>query len=71
MDVIAGRKTGGKIGGTMLVNGKPKDDESFRRRIGYVEQSDIHDPYTTVREGLLFAARLVGEQQRLSRAYGR
>jgi ABC-type multidrug transport system ATPase subunit len=59
MDVISGRKTGGKITGTITVNGRPKDDDSFRKLVGYVEQNDIHDPFTTVREGLLFAARLV------------
>jgi ABC-type Mn2+/Zn2+ transport system ATPase subunit len=59
MDVISGRKTGGKITGSILVNGKPKEDGSFRRLVGYVEQQDIHDPFTTVREGLFFAAKLV------------
>jgi ABC-type nitrate/sulfonate/bicarbonate transport system ATPase subunit len=59
MDVISGRKTGGNITGTISVNGQPKNDEMFRRITGYVEQNDIHDPYTTVREGLRFAAKLV------------
>ena len=60
MDVISGRKTGGKITGDILVNGKPKNDETFRRLVGYVEQTDIHDPFSTVREGLMFAGKLVG-----------
>jgi ABC-type multidrug transport system ATPase subunit len=59
MDVISGRKTGGDIKGDILVNGMPKNDEVFRRLVGYVEQNDIHDPFTTVREGLLFASKLV------------
>jgi ABC-type multidrug transport system ATPase subunit len=60
MDVVSGRKTGGSITGTITVNGRPKDEAAFRKAVGYVEQNDIHDPFTTVREGLLFAARLVG-----------
>jgi ABC-type multidrug transport system ATPase subunit len=59
MDVISGRKTGGRISGDILVNGQPKEDERFRRLTGYVEQNDIHDPHSTVREGLLFSARMV------------
>ena len=59
LDVIAGRKTGGTITGDILVNGVPKNDEVFRRLTGYVEQNDIHDPNTTVREGLLFSAKMV------------
>ena len=58
MDVISGRKTGGTITGEILVNGQKKDDHAFRRVTGYVEQMDIHDPFTTVKEGLLFSARL-------------
>ena len=59
LDVIAGRKTAGTITGDIMVNGVPKQDEPFRRIVGYVEQMDIHDPFTTVREGLIFAAKLV------------
>ena len=43
----------------MLVNGKVIKMSRFRKMIGYVEQNDIHDPHTTVREGLLFSARTV------------
>jgi ABC-type multidrug transport system ATPase subunit len=60
MDVISGRKTGGSITGDILVNGQPKDDNKFGKLTGYVEQNDIHDPHSTVREGLLFSARMVG-----------
>jgi ABC-type glutathione transport system ATPase component len=38
MDVIAGRKTVGKITGDILVNGRPKDTQSFNHLTGYVEQ---------------------------------
>lgn len=58
MDVLAGRKTGGTIGGKITVNGRPKDDEEFRHIVGYVEQQDLHEPYQTVREALRFSAQL-------------
>ena len=104
MDVLAGRKTAGKIEGDIRVQvrkgshtarcdgmqttlasvhsklmsnfehlrcraqGFPKDQNSFARISGYVEQNDIHSPQTTVREALLYSARLrlsrdVGKQQ--------
>lgn len=58
MDVIAGRKTGGIIEGEILVNGKPKENKSFNRLTGYVEQTDIHLGTATVREALLFSCKL-------------
>jgi hypothetical protein len=44
MDVIAGRKTQGEIRGEILVNGFPKEQRSWARVVGYVEQTDIHTP---------------------------
>lgn len=61
LDVISGRKTGGATTGEILANGVAKDNRIFPKITGYVEQSDIHDPYCTVREGLTFSARLVCE----------
>ncbi|KAK9794008.1 hypothetical protein WJX73_008792 [Symbiochloris irregularis] len=58
MDVLAGRKTAGKVLGDIKVGGYPKDQESFARVSGYVEQFDIHAPLTTVHEALLFSSRL-------------
>lgn len=58
MDVIAGRKTGGSIGGSIYVNGRLKEQKSFSRIVGYVEQMDIHSPHTTVKEALMFSAQL-------------
>jgi hypothetical protein len=58
MDVIAGRKTVGRITGNILVNGQPKDQKQWARVCGYVEQNDIHTPATTVKEALQFSARL-------------
>ena len=58
MDVIAGRKTVGRITGSILVNGQPKEQRSWARVCGYVEQNDIHTAATTVKEALHFSARL-------------
>ncbi|KAG2491996.1 hypothetical protein HYH03_009726 [Edaphochlamys debaryana] len=58
MDVLAGRKTGGRMSGLQLVNGAPKRMSKFARQMGYVEQVDVHNPFTTVEEALIFSARL-------------
>ena len=38
MDVIAGRKTAGKIEGSITVNGQPQDPATYKRISAYVEQ---------------------------------
>ena len=38
MDVLAGRKTGGTISGEMHIKGFPKEQRTFARVTGYVEQ---------------------------------
>ncbi|KAG6953501.1 hypothetical protein JG688_00012793 [Phytophthora aleatoria] len=58
MDVIAGRKTGGKIRGKILLNGYPANDLAIRRSTGYCEQMDIHSESATIREALVFSAML-------------
>uniref|UniRef100_A0A8R7UMB2 ABC transporter domain-containing protein n=1 Tax=Triticum urartu TaxID=4572 RepID=A0A8R7UMB2_TRIUA len=58
LDVLAGRKTGGYMEGTITVAGYPKRQETFSRISGYCEQSDIHSPNLTVYELLQFSARL-------------
>lgn len=58
LDVLAGRKTTGKVRGHILVNHAPVDFKSFKRMVGYVEQFGIHDKYSTVKESLLFSAGL-------------
>ncbi|TMW67916.1 hypothetical protein Poli38472_007588 [Pythium oligandrum] len=58
MDVIAGRKTGGKIRGQILFNGHPATDLVTRRSTGYCEQMDIHSDASTFREALTFSAFL-------------
>ncbi|ETM55036.1 hypothetical protein L914_01701 [Phytophthora nicotianae] len=58
MDVIAGRKTGGKISGQTLLNGHSATDLAIRRSTGYCEQMDIHSESATIREALTFSAFL-------------
>ncbi|XXG64013.1 hypothetical protein AAC387_Pa05g2078 [Persea americana] len=58
MDVLAGRKTGGYIEGTINISGYPKKQETFARISGYCEQNDIHSPNLTVYESLLYSAWL-------------
>ena len=58
MDVVAGRKTQGIIRGDILVNGRPKEQATWSRVVGYVEQMDIHSSRITVKESLAFSARL-------------
>jgi len=58
LDVLAGRKTGGYIGGTINIAGHQKKKETFSRISGYCKQTDIHSPYLTVYESLQFSAYL-------------
>ncbi|WJX84454.1 hypothetical protein P8452_67030 [Trifolium repens] len=58
MDVLSGRYTGGYINGSITISGYPKTKESLARICGYCEQNDIHSPYVTVYESLLFSAWL-------------
>ena len=58
MDVLAGRKTGGYIEGTISISGYPKKQETFTRISGYCEQNDIHSPNVTVEESLMYSAWL-------------
>ncbi|KAM1777750.1 hypothetical protein ACFX11_044367 [Malus domestica] len=58
MDVLAGRKTGGYIEGSITISGYPKNQATFARVSGYCEQNDIHSPYVTVYESLVYSAWL-------------
>ncbi|GMF58431.1 unnamed protein product [Phytophthora fragariaefolia] len=58
MDVIAGRKTGGKINGEIMLNGHAATELAIRRSTGYCEQMDIHSDTATFREALTFSAFL-------------
>ncbi|KAL3160198.1 hypothetical protein ABBQ32_010959 [Trebouxia sp. C0010 RCD-2024] len=62
MDVLAGRKTGGRIEGEVRINGHPKEQDSFARVSGYVEQFDTHSAAATVHEALMFSGTLRNEK---------
>ncbi|CAG9936386.1 unnamed protein product [Clonostachys rosea f. rosea IK726] len=57
LDVLANRITMGVVGGDVSVDGVPRGN-SFQRKIGYVQQQDIHLSTSTVREALRFSALL-------------
>ncbi|KAI8615304.1 ABC-2 type transporter-domain-containing protein [Chytriomyces sp. MP71] len=57
LDVIAMRKTIGKIDGSICVENHPQGPE-FKKISGYCEQMDVHNKHATVREALRFAAFL-------------
>ncbi|XP_020518878.1 ABC transporter G family member 31 isoform X3 [Amborella trichopoda] len=58
LDVLAGRKTSGYIEGDIRISGHLKEQKTFARISGYVEQSDIHSPNITVEESLQFSSWL-------------
>ncbi|KAG2405964.1 ABC transporter G family member 32 [Vigna angularis] len=45
MDVLAGRKIGGYVGGNITISGYQKKQETFARISGYCKQNDIHSPH--------------------------
>lgn len=57
LDILARRKNTGKINGEVLINGDPCV-RSFKRLVGYVTQDDVFLGTLTVREYLLYIAKL-------------
>jgi ABC-type multidrug transport system ATPase subunit len=57
LDVLARRKTMGKVEGRVYLNGEALMND-FERITGYCEQMDVHQPAVTVREALRFSANL-------------
>lgn len=57
LDVLSNRITSGSVTGDVYVDGNVRD-ANFSRRIGYVQQDDIHLPTASVREALQFSALL-------------
>ncbi|KAG0690851.1 ATP-binding cassette transporter snq2 [Pichia californica] len=70
LNVLSRRTDVGVVTGDLLINGKPMTT-SFERRTGYVQQQDLHIPELTVKESLMFSARLrrpqsVPEEEKLA-----
>lgn len=57
LSALAGKATGCKKTGMILVNGKPESIYSYKRIIGFVPQDDIVHGNLTVEENLWFSAR--------------
>ncbi|KAI1455296.1 ABC drug exporter AbcA [Annulohypoxylon moriforme] len=57
LNVLADRTTVGTVSGEIFVDRHVRDT-SFRRKVGYVQQEDIHLATATVREALQFSALL-------------
>ncbi|KAM4066414.1 ABC-2 type transporter [Hirsutella rhossiliensis] len=57
LDVLAHRGASGAASGQVYIDSHLRD-ASFQRKIGYVQQEDIHVPTSTVREALEFSALL-------------
>lgn len=55
--MLANRANFGTATGSVNIDGAPRD-ASFQRKIGYVQQEDLHLPTATVREALDFSALL-------------
>ncbi|CAI5936673.1 unnamed protein product [Closterium sp. NIES-64] len=58
LDCIGGRIQGGRLRGSILVNGQTMSAGELRRISGYVQQDDALFPHLTPRESLLFSAHL-------------
>ncbi|KAH8110884.1 P-loop containing nucleoside triphosphate hydrolase protein [Phellopilus nigrolimitatus] len=57
LNVLAGRCNTGDVAGELLLNGRPLPLD-FASQIGFCQQIDIHTAEQTVREALLFSAKL-------------
>ncbi|KAF3054949.1 ATP-binding cassette transporter CGR1 [Daldinia childiae] len=57
LDVLANRASSGTASGDVFIGNSPRDS-SFQRRVGYVQQEDVHPPMATVRETLQLSALL-------------
>lgn len=59
LDVITCRDHGGKIqSGQIIINGKPSTHQLVKKCVAHVQQDDRLLPNLTVRETLLFVAKL-------------
>lgn len=58
MDVLAGRKTVGRVTSTRLLNGVSVDEHTLTRMSVYMSQDDVFHPTCTVNEAIMFHAHL-------------
>ncbi|KAJ3022015.1 UNVERIFIED_CONTAM: hypothetical protein HDU68_009354 [Siphonaria sp. JEL0065] len=58
LDILAGKEKRGKITGSLTFDGVPFNAKDSKHTVAYVDQDDLLLPSLTVRETLLFSARL-------------
>ncbi|XP_050245987.1 ABC transporter G family member 10-like [Quercus robur] len=58
LDILARKIPPSRVLGHVLVNDKTMNAKHFQRISGYVTQEDVHFPFLTVRETLMYSARL-------------
>eukprot|EP00930_Biecheleria_cincta_P025142 TRINITY_DN17937_c0_g1_i1.p1 TRINITY_DN17937_c0_g1~~TRINITY_DN17937_c0_g1_i1.p1 ORF type:complete len:695 (+),score=124.75 TRINITY_DN17937_c0_g1_i1:64-2148(+) len=63
MNVLSGKATYGKMGGTVLVNDQKADVSGLKSVLGFVPQDDIVHQDLTVREQIRFSAELRNDSQ--------
>ncbi|KAI4287079.1 MAG: hypothetical protein L6R35_003666 [Caloplaca aegaea] len=61
LNTLSQRQTMGLVSGTMLLDGRPLGKE-FQRTTGFVEQQDVHDGTSSIREAFEFSAILRQER---------
>ncbi|CAM6101594.1 unnamed protein product [Calypogeia fissa] len=60
LNCLAGRGVeSARIGGQILVNGYPKNQNPFARISGYVDKLEAYSPYMTVKEAIIFSAHIM------------
>ncbi|PLW13544.1 hypothetical protein PCANC_09627 [Puccinia coronata f. sp. avenae] len=57
LNALAGRASYSQMSGELLIDGRLPTADSYRS-MGYVQQADCHDPFSTVREALILSALL-------------
>ena len=71
LNALAWRKVAGRVSGQVLVNGYPRERESWIRATGYVEKAEVYPPYLTLYECLCYRAAMNLPRHVTSRQRGR
>lgn len=56
IDCLAWRTVNGRMGGSVLSNGFPRERSAWIRSTGYVHRAEVYPPYLTVEENMLYKA---------------